>query len=78
MGFEQLTGELPGDSSSTTAEYAAHSCSWLVVSGGAGAVSQHGLEWGSSSVPARLGVEQGVVAAAAALSPSKAWSGCRL
>ena len=37
-------------------------------SGGPGAVFQHGLEWNSSSVPARLGVEQVVVAAAAALS----------
>ena len=48
------TGELPGDSSSTAAEYAAHSYCWLVVVvvlvlcpstawSGAAAVSQQGL-----------------------------------
>ena len=55
MGFEQLTGELPGDSSSTAAEYAAHSCLLVVVVvlvpcpstawSGAAAVSQQGLGW---------------------------------
>ena len=76
MGFEQLTGELPGDSSSTAAEYAAHSCLLVVVVvlvpcpstawSGAAAVSQQSL-----------GVEQVVMAAAAAASPSKGSLGCR-